>query len=121
MDEKNISLNVKRIAKEKKMLLGSIEEAVGVSPGYLSRTRRQKGISVKTLIKLSSVLEVPVEDLLNNPPEFTNGKKFEEVFGFTPNGYGITNRGYENESHNGVFIRWDDKYVEPILDGEVKL
>ena len=121
MDKNNLPLNVVRLAKEKNMRLGEIEDEVGVSRGYFSRLKknREKCASIQTVIATAEVLNVTIEELLNNPPEYTNGKKFKEVFGFEPNGYGITNRGYENETHNGVFIRWEDKYVEP--NSEVKL
>ena len=117
----NIPLNVVRLAKEKNIRLGSVEDAIGVSRGYFSRLKknREKGVFIQTVIATAEVLNVTIEELLNDPPEFTNGKKFKEVFGFEPNGSGITSRGYENESGNGVFIRWDDKYVEP--KSEVKL
>ncbi len=121
MDGKNLPLNVQRLAKEKSMLLGTIEDEVGVSRGYFSRLIKntKKSASVQIVIATAEVLDVKIEELLNEPPEFTNGKKFKEVFGFDPNGSGITSRGFENESGNGVFIRWDDKYVEP--KSEVKL
>lgn len=86
MNPLNIYLNVKLLAFKKGMNLGDVEAAVGVSTGYLSRGQknRTKGISVSTLIGLAEVLNVSVEDLLNEPPVFTNADKFEMVFGITP-------------------------------------
>ena len=86
MDALNIYLNVKRLSHKKGMKLSDIEDSIDVSTGYLSRGQkhRTKGISVATLIRLAEVLNVSVEDLLNDPPVFTNADKFEMVFGINP-------------------------------------
>lgn len=84
METKNLYPNVVRIAKDKKMELGDVERTVGVSLGFFSRLKKQpnRGISVGTVIKLSEVLNVTLDELLNEPPVRTNRVVFFEVFGF---------------------------------------
>lgn len=86
MDGTYLPLNVARLAKEKKMLLGAIEEEIGVSKGYFSRLIKntKKSASVQTVIAVAEVLNVSIEELLSEPPVFTNADKFVEVFGITP-------------------------------------
>lgn len=83
-DSINIPDNVKRIAKEKGLRLADIEKAAFVSTGYLSRLKktRTRGMSAETLLQLSKVLDVTIDELLEEPPVFTNADKFKEVFGF---------------------------------------
>ncbi len=87
MDTRNIPVNVNRIVKDKNLLLGLIEDEIGVSRGYFSRIKPNstKAVSVKTLIRTAEVLDVTLEELLNDPPVMTNADKFKEVFGLTPN------------------------------------
>lgn len=86
MNVLNVYLNVKILSKKRGMKLGEIEDACGLSCGYLSRSQkiRNKGISVNTLIRLAEVLSVPIESLVNDPPVFTNADKFVMVFGIPP-------------------------------------
>lgn len=113
-DAIHIPDNVKRIAKEKGLRLADIEKAAFVSVGYISRLKksRVRGMSAETLLQLSKVLEVTIDELLEEPPAFTNADKFKEVFGFVPNGSGITSRGYTIDTNDGVFLNWDDPYED---------
>lgn len=86
-DTSNIPDNVKRIARNKKLRIADVERACSVSPGYLSRFKknRSRGMSTDILIKLSDVLEVTIDELLGEAPVFTNADKFREVFGIDGN------------------------------------
>lgn len=76
----NFYPNVKRICKKQNKQIGEVEQEVGVSYGYFSRSMH-KSISAKTLINTAMVLGVSIDELLS--PQ-TNLDKFIEVFGFDP-------------------------------------
>ena len=100
-DAINIPENVKRIAKEKGMKLADVERAAFVSVGYLSRLKkdRVRGMSAETLLQLSNVLGVSIDELLEEPPVITNADVFEQIFGFSP---------FEGETHinKDIKLRW---------------
>ena len=82
MNCENILPNVKRLAKQNHILMRDVESSVGVSAGYLSRKASCPGeISVRVLFKLAEALNTTPDDLLSDPPSFTNADKFTEVFG----------------------------------------
>lgn len=57
--------NIKRITREKELRLGSVEQAAGVSEGYLSRCKAGAcQLTVDTAKKFAEVLLVPFDDLL---------------------------------------------------------
>lgn len=57
--------NIKRITTQKRLLLGSVEKAAGVSEGYLSRCKAGAcQLSVDRARKFAEVLHVPFDDLL---------------------------------------------------------
>ena len=86
MDQKNIYLNLRRLAKEKGMIIADVEHQVGVGTGYFSRLNRYptKSVPVTAAIKLCEIFDVTLEELLNPPPVETNQERFEKVFGFNP-------------------------------------
>ena len=86
MDQKNIYLNLHRLADEKGMLIADVERQVGFGAGYFSRLNKNptKSIPVTAVIKLCEIFDVTIEELLNPPPVETNKDRFEKVFGFNP-------------------------------------
>ena len=103
MNVHNFYPNVKRICKKQHKQIGEVEQAVGVSPGYFSRTVN-KSISTKTLICTAEILGVGIDELLS--PQ-TNMDKFIEIFGFDPTQPGNTLLMANNEF-------WEAEYKEPI-------
>lgn len=86
MDQKNIYLNLHRLADEKGMLIADVERQVGFRAGYFSRLNKNptKSIPVTAVIKLCEIFDVTIDELLNPPPVETNQDRFEKVFGFKP-------------------------------------
>lgn len=46
-------------------------------------------------------------------PIITNAKKFEEVFGFLPDGDVIFSKDYFINAVKGPVLKWDEPYKEP--------
>ncbi|PLR81346.1 transcriptional regulator [Bacillus canaveralius] len=61
---------VKKIRQEKKMSLSELADQAGVAKSYLSSLERnlQRNPSIQFLEKISSVLGVPVDTLINEQP-----------------------------------------------------
>ena len=61
---KNIYFNVKQFAKRKGMNMGFIENKIGVSAGYFSRTLKYNSeISFSKVYKIAKVLDIPIDEL----------------------------------------------------------
>lgn len=58
-----LSENIRYIAKHKKIQIRDIEKAIGVSAGYFSR---KTNMSAEKLYKVSKVLNVSMEDLIED-------------------------------------------------------
>ncbi len=84
MEVENISVNIRRIAKEKGIPIGTVENTAGVSRGYFSRMTKQGSCQVWPLIRAAKVLGTTLDELVSEPPVVTNADKFLEVFGFHP-------------------------------------
>ena len=83
-DLKNIYPNLKRLSKQRGITISAIEKAAGFQPGYFSR-RKETGICNSTvLVTAANMLGVSVDDLLEEPPVYSNADKFQEVFGLNP-------------------------------------
>ena len=63
----NIYLNIKEFAKRKGMNMGLIENMIGVSAGYFSRTFKYNSeMSFIKVYKIAKLLDIPINELIEN-------------------------------------------------------
>ena len=65
--------------------IGDLEKAIGISTGYISRTRTgNRRFSLETALKIAEYFNISIDELIKGPPEKTNADVFMEIFGFHP-------------------------------------
>lgn len=110
MNAENLYPNIKRLCKKQKLKIGELEKEIGVSAGYFSRTTKvhgEKSIGIDKVLTIANKLDVTLDELLSEPPMFTNADKFAEVFGEKAINMAIASRSwwgepfYESEGENG--------------------
>lgn len=68
-DNSQLIANINFLLKKYGVRIGELEQIIGVSPGYISRTAKdksQKKLSIDTVWKLAKLFETPLEELLDS-------------------------------------------------------
>lgn len=70
------------------------------------------GINAQSPERLEDIVTT-VETWIETHPIKTNAQKFEEVFGFLPDGDVIFSKDYFINAVKGPVLKWDEPYKEP--------
>ena len=100
--------NIRRLCRERKVKMYQAERYAGVSPGYFSRMKTGKSISLCRIQKVAEYFGLKIDDLLTEPPPVTNADVFKKVFG----------KDYQLIIFSSSW--WNSEYTEPKQNGEEK-